>query len=491
VNVTPKTVIVNDTVDVTVRITGDGYKMVQNPITVVLDLDTTSSMNAQAAGDKANQGGNGLDRFANMKIASKYFVGTMKSSDQLGLVTYGYFGNNQYWQLINNVSYNHNAINTSIDNLTAQGGLTVSIKDSIDGAVSRITSNPNRPANEVGAIITLGDSSYNSGELAPIVLETWTQNQIRVYTIQYVSSNNGCNTGDSKVAEMAVLANQTHGIPFCCTNSSQVLKAMEDIKDDLSKIAGVNTTMDLDFENVTYVNNGTTMFGNDTVSYVAVGPFVNNTKNNVDPAGRTSIIWTDGNQSVVNQTDDWNDDFHLNFDIGTIHIKETWETTFRLRANKEGVIDLFGPYSTISYNGGTGNLKLPATYIIVTNSTIPQGLQSGLLSVTDLVPQSGNFTDSVPMQWNLNYTAVSNDTVTETYWYSFKNQPFIEFGSSPPMGSTNGLKVPRNFILDVSNFPQGDYRIKVIATVSGIPPAEDSGAFTKLSADNPAYIWLK
>ena len=46
VNVTPKTVNVNDTVDVSIRVTGDGYKMVQHPITVILDMDTSCSMNA-------------------------------------------------------------------------------------------------------------------------------------------------------------------------------------------------------------------------------------------------------------------------------------------------------------------------------------------------------------------------------------------------------------------------------------------------------------
>ena len=52
VNVTPRTVFVNDTIDVTIRITGDGYKMVAFPSSVVLDLDTTSMMNAVASGDK-------------------------------------------------------------------------------------------------------------------------------------------------------------------------------------------------------------------------------------------------------------------------------------------------------------------------------------------------------------------------------------------------------------------------------------------------------
>ena len=103
--------------------------------------------------------------------------------------------------------------------------------------------------------------------------------------------------------------------------------------------------------------------------------------------------------------------------LGQIHIKESWETKYRLKVNKEGVIDLFGNGSTIRYNGGTGNLKLPVTYIISVNGTIPQGAQSGLLKVTDLEPDDYSiyYNESVPMTWKLNYTAVGSDMVNETY----------------------------------------------------------------------------
>ena len=45
-----KRFIMNDTINVTIRITGDGYKMVANPITVVLDMDATSNMDATSDG---------------------------------------------------------------------------------------------------------------------------------------------------------------------------------------------------------------------------------------------------------------------------------------------------------------------------------------------------------------------------------------------------------------------------------------------------------
>ena len=64
----------------------------------------------------------------------------------------------------------------------------------------------------------------------------------------------------------------THGIILLHIIKTKLIESLDDIKQNLSTIAGVNTSMDLNFENVTYVTNGTTMFGNDTVSYVPIGP---------------------------------------------------------------------------------------------------------------------------------------------------------------------------------------------------------------------------
>jgi hypothetical protein len=480
VDAQPRTVLVNETIDVTIKVTGDGYKMVHNPITVMLDMDTTSNLNAVAAGDKESVGGNGLKRFPNSKIAAKSFVGSLSSQDQLGLVTYGYYPNSQYWELITNVSYNHNQVNTSIESLEESGGLNVSIRDSIHEAVTRITSNPTRPVEEVAAIITIGDSSYKAQDFAPMVKETWTDNHIRVYSILYVSSLNNCDGNYAQ--DLTALTNATHGKFYCNDNLEDVIESFADIKQNLSTLAGVNTSMDLDFEHVTVDSNP--MDGNDVFSYVVVDNGM------TSPDSRTTILWPNQTRSFENQTDDWNDDFHLNFTIGTIHIKESWETTFRYKVKKEGIIDLFGPGSTISYNGGTGNLKLPTTLITSINNTIPQGLQSGTLSITNLVPKSGNYTDCVPMQWNLNYTGF--DTVTEKYWYSYNNQPWVEFGSIPNIPSTNGMEILRSSDLDVTKFPPGKYRLMVTAQVPGIPlEMDDSGAFIKPGADPKINIRLK
>ena len=184
VDATPQTVRVNDTILFNITVTGNGYKMVQHPIAVMLDLDTSSSLHSVSAGDKDT---NGLKRFENEKIVAQNFVRSLNASTQVGLVTYGYYPNNQFWQLINDVSLNHEQVNASIGALIESGGLNVSIRDSVHEAVTQIT-NRDRPPEEVGAIIIIGDSSYEDKPgFCPYGSGSVEDNRIRIYTIQYVS----------------------------------------------------------------------------------------------------------------------------------------------------------------------------------------------------------------------------------------------------------------------------------------------------------------
>jgi hypothetical protein len=469
VNVTPRTVRVNDTIDINIQITGDGHRMVPGPVSVVLDLDTTSMMNGQ---DTA-----GGERFPNMKIAAKNFVGSLNNSSQVGLVTWGEYDNSQYWSLITNLSYSRNLLESSIDSLVNQGGQDISVRESIINATLKIITNPLRSDNEVGAIITLGASSYGPNDLTPMVDETWVNNGIRVYSISYVAANVGCHLKsdnitytNSKTQDMSLLANQAHGLHFCCTNSSQVIEAFGQIRQNLSEIAGVNTTMDLNFENP-IVNNETTWSGSDVFDYVVVDNGM------TSPDSRTTILWPNNTRSFENQTDDWNDDYRLNFAVGTIRFKQTWETTFRLKILKEGIIDLFGN-STISYNDVPGNLHLPTTLITSVNDT-PPGFQGGALDISDLIAtKSGNFTDYVPLEWNLDYQGTN--TATETLCYCVEEScatlhgpcdgPWVIFDTRSDIAP--GHYTPRMAQMDVRNLPPGRYWVKVhgFAHVAG---AED------------------
>jgi hypothetical protein len=495
INATPRTVLVNDIIDITIQITGDGYKMVSNPITVILDIDASDSMNGQAAAET-----NGLDRFDNAKIAAKEFVASMNNGDMVGVVSHGNISNEVYWTDVANLSFNPIALNNSISSMVKHGGTVgpnaISMNQSVYAAADKILGNPFYHAGEIDAIITLSDSPIRDNEVAPLVQKTWGNN-IRVYSILYVSTSNEC---DSQIParNIKLLDNQTQGKFFCAQSIGDVIQNLTEIKDILSDIAGVNTSMNLDFEHPS-VNNETTFWsGSDVFDYVPIGPFVNHTKGNIDPLGRTSIIWTDGNQSVVNQSDSWTaaNNYQLKFDIGTIRIKETWEATFRLRVLKEGVIDLFGPGSSISYNDFPGNLHLPTTLITSVNKT-PPGFHGGNLDVSNLiVTKSGNFTDYVPLEWSLKYEGFN--TATETLCYCVgdscpdiggcPNGPWVLFETRPDIEP--GMYTLRNTQLDVKNLPMEQYWVRVHAFAPPAPDDEETygpinvgyaGVFIKLS----------
>ena len=109
VNATPQHVQVNDTVDVSIQVKGDGYMMGTRPITVMLDMDASSSLNSGSRGPDA-------------KASSKKFVDNLTMSlDQVGLVSYGDDDNEVFHS---NASYNFFNVKEAIDNLTLQGGVS-------------------------------------------------------------------------------------------------------------------------------------------------------------------------------------------------------------------------------------------------------------------------------------------------------------------------------------------------------------------------------
>jgi hypothetical protein len=463
VNATPQLVRVNETIDVTIQITGDGYKMVNNPITVILDMDASDSMNGQAAAET-----NGLDRFDNSKIAAKEFVASMDNGDMVGVVSHGNISNDLYWTPVSDLSFNPIALNNSISSMVKHGGTSgpnaISMNQSLYAAADKILLNPLYHAGEIDAIITISDSPISDTELGPAVQKTGGNN-IRVFSILYVSNANEC---DSQIParNIKLLDNRTNGKYYCAQSIQDVIQNLTEIKQVLSTIAGVNTAMNLDFSNVPV--NSTPMVGGDVFDYVPInaglpGEYINHTKLNVDKDGRTSIIWTDGNQSVVDQSDNWTaaNNYQLKFNVGTIHIDETWKATFQLRVKQEGLIQLFGSGSTITYNDGSQHMPIPQTWITSFNSS--SGFGSGTLDLSNLVV-AGTVTDSIPMQWILSYSGFA--TATESMEYSYNEGPWIQFDTRTNIAPGNYIQIDQ---LDVKQSP-GSYRIKVHALA---PDGED------------------
>lgn len=484
-SVEPPAVRINETFDVTIEVSGNGYTMGGGGVTAMLDFDSSSSMWSNKDTPPAGwvcADPSQCKRMDSAKAAGYAFVESLltpPTNNWVGLDSFGYNKkvNPPLQCPQQSLTVAQDKIDALLQGTTAQG-----MESSIVDSINNITSTQGeRPTDKVRAVVVLKDTAKggsDDGETA-IALAQSTTPPTMVFTVYY-------NDGNGVASEQELLmkiSNRTGGQFFMATDSDELVQAFRDIAQILKTMAGVNVTMNLNFQHVQV--NSTSEEGWEAFSYVANGtPYAMHadglTRDLV--LGRTRIMWPNASNSVWDQTTEWVTNQSLKFNIGTINVTDEWNATYRLRAtNFTGLINLFNcslSQSSLTFDDGSATQDIcpPSLFITVNPNTTPLGLQSGALDVADLTPQSGEFTDTVPMHWTLNYTGF--DTVTETYAYSYNGLPYRTFGSQSGIPSTNGAVIARSWELDIRRFPAGEYRIRVLASVPGIPSDSVTGAFT-------------
>lgn len=242
---------------------------------------------------------------------------------------------------------------------------------------------------------------------------------------------------------------------------TKMRQTFEDIFGEIREEAGVNTTMTVDFQNINVT--GITTNGSEVYGYI------------YNPTASTKIGWQDGKTNVTNQSADWAADNKLDFSIGTIKIKQQWNATFQLKVKNSGIIDIFGKNSTVTFNGLTGSLILPQTFITVVPDLNVTEIGAKKITVEELkITEPGEIKAFLPVIWNSTYTG--NQTLIEHIYYSNNNGPWVLFDTithtypHPPE-----LIVPTQYSdhaeLDVKKLPPGGYKIKVYATSLDAPDA--------------------
>jgi len=503
--VSRETVEVNETVDVTIRLKGDGYKLEPDPIDAVLVIDRSLSMQY----DIDRDGGYQSERMNAARAAAKTFVGQMNSTrDRVGLVSFA------RTTTVSNLSNSFNAVNGNLDALQASETAT-KLRRGIYEAI--LMQRDLGRSNAIRAVVVMTDGNWNE-DGSPIANGTgYPDNASWVYTFGYDDPKNSwyyryydglggklldgtkkdgedrvwkdgkwvwvdsyrdyryCTDGTFTNQNMSVFASENgvklYTITFASDLSDWVNTAMKilahstggfyehagdgdkladiykRIAGDLKTEAGVNTTMALAFENVNAT--GIDVPGKDVFDYVY------NDGNSTHIYNWTgTVVHFD---KTINQTADWNKNQRLNFDIGTVRLDQTWEATFRLKVKMEGNINIFGPGSTISFNNGEEELELPATYITAVESLNNTGMDFQGLEITNLrFTGEEPVTEFLPVAWDLNYTGL--ETVTEDVFYSNDNNfTWVKFDT---LSATNET-IRGNSTLDVRNLPAGYYTIRV------------------------------
>ena len=491
--VSPETVAVNDTVDVTIRLIGDGWAFQPDPIDVVLCTDRSGSMLYDDP-----------DRMHSVREAAKVFVDQFSENhDRAAAVSFGGKGRISRPGASSGISTreidnDYACPKTYDDYATLDLGLTRdlrAVKDALDGVVPD-HGTPLRHGLKVSidhlvaeaddgsvkAVVLLSDGDYNwygdplargsgSTHYSPDQYGTLTRsyyrygdlpskwqnlaayaadNDIRIFTISYSESL----SGDAR-STLQSIAESTGGRYYHAPAPDALGPIYTDIAGALRTEAGVNTMMDLDFG--TILVNGEEREGGKVFSYVyedGVSTVIESVVEN--ETGDYVIV----PEKTVNQTDDWSGDRSLEFEIGTVHLGQTWEATFRLRVLTDGNINVFGPGSRIRFNDAA-ELALPDTFV----TAVPDLSNTGFGSAT-LTLSNPRYTCAEPVEeilsaaWDLTYTGAG--TVTESVEYSNDGGlSWVRFATVT--GETSSLHV--------RELPPGEYLIRVRASADDVPDA--------------------
>ncbi|NLZ30019.1 MAG: VWA domain-containing protein [Methanomicrobiales archaeon] len=451
---------VTDTVDVTVRLKGDGWALRPDPIDVVLVMDRSGSMSLDNP-----------SRISSAKGAAKVFVAEMDPSrDRIGVVSY-----NSSASCDLRLTSDYSSVNKTIDDLRPSG--FTATRKALYTAIQEMIARRSQGA--VHAVILMSDGEYNHygdplarGNGNPNKHDWWTtredytilsglepdQQNMAVYAAEknirlyMISFSDDIGEGKATWETMDILAGATGGRHYHAATGDDLARIYTEIAGELKTEAGVNTVMNLDFSAIQV--NGEDRVGSDVFSYVP----------------RTAIKSWIGNEIILHCTRDDTPSWtasppNLSFDIGTVRLGQTWEATFRLRALAGGNANIFGPRSTITFNDGAGELGLPTTLITAVPDLTDTGLRYGTLHLTDpryTCPEPVR--DILTAAWDVAYTGFL--TVTEVPEYSGDDGlSWVRFDTLTADNTTTGGTTA----LYVGNLPPGKYRIRVRASADDAP----------------------
>ncbi len=501
---------VENTTDVTIRLKGDGYAMQPDPIDVVLVIDKSGSMDYAISGSKDKSG----ERLTAAKNAANTFIDNMSpENDRVGLVSFSSDTKKEV-----NLVQNFNSIKESINALSASGG--TQLRRGIFEAILMQKDQEQSDAIKAVIVMTDGDWNYDGSPLGygtgypansspKFSGNTLESDKYRYYdglggTLTKKSGESywKCTNGEftnqnmsrfaiandvklymitfaynpSKTVNetMRILATSTGGFYEHAPSGAKLTEIYKRIAGELKTEAGVDTAMTV-FENVEV--NGAPIPAANVFKYIHKDGISTHIINLTE----TDTLY-DG---TIDQTADWNRDKNLNFDIGTIHLGQTWETTFRLAVNTsyepgdDNNINIFGPGAVISFNGGTETLELPDTYITVFPDLTNTGIRSSSLAVGFTGPEAGSgpYVDLVPLTWDTTYKGTRGVTISlahSRYEDMRSSTTFFRKTLGCEKFVTEANTTTDSTLMDVRDLAPGEYWITVTASARDAKTTKDT-----------------
>jgi hypothetical protein len=289
------------------------------------------------------------------------------------------------------------------------------------------------------------------GKAAALNASTTAKNLgITIYGIQFPTPDNyGHNINDTAFFQQMVSSPTSTW--YYAPDPTTMTGIFQQIEGQIQNTAGVNTTMAFNLQSVAvnYNNVSTTYPGNEVFSYVYDAN---------DTPSSTQVIDQNGITTVINQTDQWNNNQTLIFNIGKMTVGQTWSTTFELQLLKPGTVNVPGNLSTICFNTGECMSPNQGTINGVYNYS-NTGFSMPTISITDLQAfEESQSTNIVPLQWNISYPG--SQYATETLYYNSQADPTWRYIYQQPVNPGNWTQA---YDWNVGGLPAGTYSVELIA----------------------------
>jgi hypothetical protein len=489
VNATPQTVTIGEYIDVTINVSVSGNPEYR-PVTLLLDQDVSGAMSSVS--NKTTRLEKAVD------AATTFILGLVEAglNINMGQISFGNEKANFPQMPIGS------ELDDIIDNLgilytsAAAGEMGPSLETGLDKLIAA-TDPDQHPdhADDVKVLILMSGGTSNLRNDEPWFTNQITKavnNNITVFIISYVN-----NEGDSPNAAVQFnrLASETGGEVYRVWNEETFALVYADITERIKVLADKDTEMTLNFETVKIEDQ--VFIGTDVYDYVPVGlpdptvlpqSQVSEPITTIDTDLRTGIIWPNGTQSMVNQSEEWLAN-SLYFPVGEIPFGKFWSTTFRLKPKIPGCYNVFGEGSGILLNGE--ETVIPENIICVVEEPKDEPFKSGMLNVTGVAP-TGSFNDFIPLSWQTYYNSTNSTkySATETVSYRIVGSTVWKQIYVVSVPSNKDVVQTYQAMLDIRSLPENrDIEIWIHATAPDA--AEGTVTYTiPLSTPPTQYINL-
>lgn len=332
-------------------------------------------------------------------------------------------------------------------------------------------------------------AGYNSATSMQNMTYYALSDDIMIFIITVGSTQTEWNN-PPELAAMDAIANPTGGFHVHAESADQLSDYFDQVAQNLIRHAGVNTTMSLQFVKFDDPENALNWSASELLDYVPADPvstserFFNWSASPYTPLTTPSTSWYD-------QSEDWYDDYSLHFEPGTIAVKQTWETKFRMRVNPNVTetlnFSVFGPLSRLYFenqDGEQSSITLPDLIVTVVPGIVPIPQPTEHITVSNLSVIDGD-SEFLWFNWDVNYTGEQSILQTFEYRTEYGNWNHVRSTYIPASTTNDGLVLP------VRNLQSGMYYFRVKVSTSDAGIAQDATSYELGAGSGIYYIRIE